>query len=600
LTGPLSYQWTVRLLASSCALLIVALLPCEVVAAAAPRVTIEIEGLDRLQTDAARANLELQQYVERDVSGVQLRRLVTRGEAQIRESLEPYGYYAAQVQSELSGQAGSYRAVFKVQRGERVTVREARVLVNGPAAQLAPVQAALTAFQPQPGAPLEHGRYEGSKANIGAVLQGTGFFDSQLDQHRIEVTRAARSADIDLSWNSGERYRIGTVKFAAAQFPERFLQRYLPWRAEAWYDVEQLLTLQQRLVDADYFSTVSVQPDLEHRADGHVPLDVLLVAAKRTIYSASAYVSTDAGPGASFGLERRWINDRGHKTGGELDYSTRLQAISTFYRIPRPGLQSKNYSFAAGYRDETTDSSRSRLARISATEARDRWHGYSRTLGLQFLNGDFEVAEESRNSTLLYAEGVLARKRADDMMFPARGVSVTYTARLAAQALLSDTSLASVRADAKWVRPAGANSRLILRASLGALATGNFDALPPELRFFAGGDRSVRGFDYQEIGERRDVTPPGSLQQVFGVIGGRYLTTLSGEFEHYFLPRWGAAVFIDAGDAFNSDLNLNVGAGVGVRWKSPVGIVRVDIAAPVSTDLDGRGLRLHIMIGPDL
>lgn len=579
-----------------------ALLPVCLWAATPSRLSIEIQGLTGEQADAARANLELQQYLERDVSAAQLQRLVSRGEEQIRRALEPYGHYEAQVTSELLEQDGRRRAVFRVQPGERVVVRNVDVRVDGPGAELPAVQAALAAFRPSAGAPLDHRDYEGSKANIGAVLQGAGFFDARLDSHRVEVSRAARTADIDLGWNGGQRYRMGNIDFGdAQQFPAAFLQRYRPWDEGAWYDVEELLTLQQRLVDADYFATVSVQPDLERRDQGQVPINVLLVPAKRTIYSASAYVSTDAGPGASFGIEKRWINARGHKAGGAIDYSTRLQSASVFYRIPRPGRQLRSYNFAAGYRDETTDSSRSRLARISANEVRDRWYGYSRTLGLQFLDGDFEVAETQHNSTLLYAEAVLARKRADDFMFPARGVAVTYTARLAAPGVLSDTSLAAVRADAKWVRPAGDRSRLILRAALGALAADDFDALPPELRFFAGGDRSVRGFDYQQIGERVLVASrKDPSRQVEGVLGGHYLTTASVEFEHYFLPRWGAAVFLDAGDAFDSSPNANVGAGVGVRWKSPVGVVRVDFAVPVNTDLDDDGLRFHIMIGPDL
>ena len=141
------------------------------------------------------------------------------------------------------------------------------------------------------------------------------------------------------------------------------------------------------------------------------------------------------------------------------------------------------------------------------------------------------------------------------------------------------------------MRPAGTDSRLILRASLGALATGNFDALPPELRFFAGGDRSVRGFDYQAIGERNATG---------GVIGGRRLAVASVEYEHYFLERWGAAVFVDAGDAFSSSFGANVGAGIGLRWKSPVGLLRLDFALPVRTDLEDEGLRFHVVIGPDL
>ena len=204
------------------------------------------------------------------------------------------------------------------------------------------------------------------------------------------------------------------------------------------------------------------------------------------------------------------------------------------------------------------------------------------------LNGDFEIADEQSSSSILYAEGMLTRKRADDMLFPSRGLSILYGLRLAAEGVLSDTSLAQIRAEAKWVRPASKQSRLILRAALGAMAAGDFDALPPELRFFAGGDRSIRGFDYQQIGDENETG---------GVIGGKYLTVASTEYEYYFLPKWGAAVFVDAGDAYSSDFNANIGAGVGVRWRSPVGIVRVDVAAPIVTDLE-KSVRFHVMVGP--
>ena len=143
-----------------------------------------------------------------------------------------------------------------------------------------------------------------------------------------------------------------------------------------------------------------------------------------------------------------------------------------------------------------------------------------------------------------------------------------------------------VRGDARWVQPAGRGSRVLLRASLGALDASDFDALPPELRFFAGGDRSVRGFDFQAIGERNSTG---------GVIGGRNLVVASAEYEHYFLQNWGAAVFVDAGDAFTSEFNANVGAGIGLRWKSPVGVVRIGADRSskwldVVIHDDGRGL----------
>jgi translocation and assembly module TamA len=308
------------------------------------------------------------------------------------------------------------------------------------------------------------------------------------------------------------------------------------------------------------------------------------------VYTANVYVSTDSGPGTRLGYERRWLNDRGHKLSTDVAYSTRLQEYGVQYRIPEPGIPNRSYTFAVGYRDEETDSSTSRMARAGATEVTDRWKGFQRTLGLQYLNGDFEIASEQRSTSLLYAEGLLTRKKSNDLYFPLSGYSLLYGVRLAAESLLSDTSLAQVRAEAKWLQQVGDDGRVILRAAAGGMVAGNFDALPPELRFFAGGDRSIRGFDYQQIG---DLDAKGE------VIGGKYEAIASAEYEHYFLPKWGAAAFVDAGDAFTQQFDVNVGAGIGLRWKSPVGLVRLDIARPVVSDFD-HSWRIHLVIGPDL
>ena len=555
-------------------------------------VTITFDGLDEELQGAVRAHLELAQYTDRDISRRQANRLFGAADQQIRQALQPYGYYHAEVTKDLqrAEQQGDYRAHFKVTLGEPVIVNRVTLDVGAQAFAVPIVRGAVQAFHPIEGEQLQHGLYEGSKATIVTALQTSGFFDAKLTRHRVEVTQATNRADIDLAWDSGQRYRFGPVKFSDAQFSEDFLQRYVPWRAGDVYSTEQLLTLQQRLVDADYFATVSVQPDLEQAANGVVPIEALLIPAKRTIYSAGVYVSTDAGPGVRFGADRRWINDRGHKLGGKVEYSQRLQEYSLNYRIPKPGLRNRDYAFAAGYRDEETDTSTSRTARLAASEVLDNWHGYTRTLGLQYLNGDFEIADEQRASSLLYGEALLTRKRVDNVMFPERGTSVTYGLRFAPEGALSDTSFAQIRAEARWIRPAWQNSRLILRAAAGAMVVKDFDALPPELRFFAGGDRSVRGFDYQQIGETNETG---------GVIGGKYLTVASAEFEQYFLPKWGAAVFVDGGDAYSSEFSANIGAGIGVRWRSPVGIVRVDVAMPVVTDLE-RSIRVHVNIGPDL
>jgi translocation and assembly module TamA len=557
----------------------------------AERVAVVVEGVEGDMAESVRASIELTKYEDRDVSPVEVRRLFEQADEQIRQALEPFGYYRAEATGKLERpEPSQYRATFRVTPGEPVVVRRERVVIGGDATQLEAVKAALEHFQPKQGERLDHGAYERSKQEIATALANEGYVRAQLVKRRVEVVRAANSAEIDLEWDPGPRHHFGEVHYSDAQFPDAFLQRYTPWRPGAFYSTDDLLDLQQALVDADYFSAVAVTPDLEHAKDALVPIDVALVPAKRTVYTASIYVSTDTGPGGKVGFERRWLNRRGHKLSSDIQYSTRLEDYRVQYRIPKPGRPNRNLTFGVGYRDEETDSSTSRMARAAATQVTDRWKGFTRTLGLQYLNGDFEIAKQQHSTSLLYAEGVLTRKKVDDLYFPLSGYNLLYGLRVAAEQVASETSFAQVRAEAKWLQQAGKDGRVILRGLLGGMVVDNFDALPPELRFFAGGDRSIRGFDYQQIGD---------LDAAGEVIGGEYQAIASAEYEHYFLQKWGAAIFVDAGDAFTQSFDVNVGVGVGLRWKSPVGLVRLEIARPVVSDFD-HSWRVHLIIGPDL
>jgi len=557
----------------------------------AERVAVVVEGVEGDMAQSVRASIELTKYEDRDVSPIEVRRLFEQADEQIRQALEPFGYYHAEATGKLERpEPAQYRATFRVTPGEPVIVRKQRVVIGGDATQLEVVKAALEHFQPKQGERLDHGAYERSKLEIATALANEGYVRAQLVKRRVEVVRAANSAEIDLEWDPGPRHRFGEVHYSDAQFPDSFLQRYTPWRPGQFYSTDELLELQQALVDADYFSAVAVSPDLEHAKDASVPIDVALVPAKRTVYTASVYVSTDTGPGGKVGFERRWLNRRGHKLSSDVQYSTRMEDYRIQYLIPKPGRPNRNLTFGVGYRDEETDSSTSRMARAAATQVTDRWKGFTRTLGLQYLNGDFEIAKEQHSTSLLYAEGVLTRKKANDLYFPLSGYNLLYGLRVAAESVASETSFAQVRAEAKWLQQAGKDGRVILRGMLGGMVVDNFDALPPELRFFAGGDRSIRGFDYQQIGD---------LDAAGEVVGGEYQAIASAEYEHYFLERWGAAIFVDAGDAFTKSFDVNVGAGVGLRWKSPVGLVRLEIARPVVSDFD-HSWRVHLIIGPDL
>jgi translocation and assembly module TamA len=574
----------------------VALLAFAAGANAAP-VDVDVQGLDGEMRDAVRGTLELSDYQKRDISPAELRSAYKDADLQIRKALEAFGFYDVQVEKSLTGDASNgWKARFNVTPGKPAVVRQSHVEVRGEGKEQRRVAEAVAGFAPKVGDRLDHSTYEASKQVIDSSLRGSGYLDAKYAQRRVTVRPEEEAADIELAWESGPRYRFGEVRFSGdAPFSDKFLHEFIPWRPGGYFNSEQVLNLQQRLVDADYFELVSVQPVLDEKKDGAVPIDVLLKRDERTVYSGEVYYSTDFGAGVRVGAERRWLNRKGHKADVQAEYSQRLQEIATHYKIPRPSREDRSYDFGVAYRDETTDVSRSCSFQLAATRSEKRWHGFTRTLGMKYFRGDFQIGDEDENpefghSKLLFAEGTLNRRRLNDRIAPRRGYVMDVGVRLASDAVISDTDIAQTWGRLTWLLPQGETARFRLRAEAGAMAVGNFDALPPDLRFYAGGDRSIRGFDYHAIGE---------TSAAGNVIGGKYLALGSAEYEYYFNDSWGAAVFSDAGDAFSDDFNLNVSVGVGVRWRSPLGPIRLDFAVPVKTELE-KSWHVHLQLGPDL
>ena len=157
----------------------------------------------------------------------------------------------------------------------------------------------------------------------------------------------------------------------------------------------------------------------------------------------------------------------------------------------------------------------------------------------------------------------------------------------------SDTSFAQAHASARWFKGLGPQSRLITRGELGhTFVDAAIGTLPPSLRFHAGGDRSIRGYAWREVGPRI-----GNGGDRFPV-GARNVATGSVEYEQFFGGPWGAAVFVDGGSAFNGAPEWRTGVGVGLRWKSPVGPLRLDVARGLN-DPDS-SFQLYLNIGADL
>jgi translocation and assembly module TamA len=576
---------------------------------AASVVTVDIRGLDAAMTDNVRLSLSLVDAIGKNVSDRRLAYMIREAESETRAALEPFGYYTPQIEVHRSP-AGEQLAAdaniavsITIAPGTPVLVRSCHVAINGAGNGDRYLQQELAAFEPAPGAIFNHGVYEAGKARISRRLAERGYFDADFASRTVEVTRAANAADIDLVWTSGDRYAMGPVAFT--QTPEHIIRdallgKLVYWDEGSYYHQGKLDRLRKSLVALDYFSRIEIDPQPDKAIDHRVPVQVTLTPAKRSIYTAGVSYGTDSGGGVRLGVERRYLNSRGDKALAEIDYAQRRKTLTLQYRIPAFGWLDGWYTASLQAADEQTDyidtrrvefvASRSgeinpHLTAIASLHAlRERWaypvpgQAPGTRIAPQYQYGTFTFPS-------LRAEYV----DADDRLYPRKALGASLELRGGVQGAGSDASFAQLHARASWFKGLGARDRLILRGELGHTFTSTVVDLPPSLRFYAGGARSIRGYNYREVGPRLGT---------FG-LGANNVITASSEFEHYFTSQWGGAVFVDSGSAFNGTTpDWHTGVGIGLRWRSPVGPVGIDIAHGL--DHPDSGFTLGLNIGADL
>ena len=555
---------------------------------------VEIVGLDEELARNVRSALSLVDSAGNDVSGRRMSYLVRVAEAEARQALEPFGFYSPTIEVERNRTNGSVAVTLRIDPGEPVRVRNSDIAIIGPGGRDRYLQADIDAFIPSPGAIFNHADYEASKIRISRRLTERGYFDADFASRRVEVTRAAFAADIDLVWTSGERFAMGPTTFVQERrIIGDELLRKLVYRDEGdYYHQGRLDRLRTSLTALDYFGNIEITPDPAQAVDGRVPVEVRLTPAKRSLYTAGLSYGTDSGAGVRMGVERRYVNLRGHKALAQLDFAQRRKTLTLQYRIPAFAWRDGWYTISAQAYDEQTDYIDTRRIELvgsrsgqfsrqvnlvaSAHVLRERW-AY-----LDEDDGDPATPVAYRYATFSYPAVRAEYTNVDNPLFPTGGVGGWLALRGGIEGAGSDANFVQVHARATTFKRAGEQGRLILRGEAGYTATSALVAMPPSLRFYAGGDRSIRGYEWREVGPRIvrfEDDGEGNLRRTgYLATGARNLVTASVEYEHYFLGDWGAAVFVDSGSAFDTSPDWHTGVGVGARWRSPVGPLKLDIA----------------------
>ena len=569
---------------------ICALLFCGQAYAQQATVNVVIEGINEELETNVRLFLSMEQQKGHPLlSDGRIRRLNIKATQEIAAALQPYGYYRPEITPSLTELGpGEWQARYVIDRGPGIPIAEFNLTVDGEMRDDPNLENMLEVHGLRVDAVLVHPQYEGFKSRLRELAAEHGYIQGEFTEARVEIDLDAYQARVYLGYDSGKRYNFGEVSLEQDVLDTEFLRRYITFQQGDPYNLNLLIDLKQALNNSLYFQYVEVYPGEPRRDTREIPVTVKLAPRKRHRYDFGLGYGTDTGARAKFAWRMPRVNRRGHRIDSEIQVSQIGYAVGANYRVPvyNPRTDQLVYTISEVKKDTDSNDSLLRLVGVSLNHNRGEWR---EILSLNYQSENYEVASDSGTTDMLIPGVGWSRTWGSDFINVIDGLRFDIGLRGADDTFISDTNFAQLRGGVKFIVSYDARNRLLLRGNFGTTETSDFEQLPSSIRFFAGGSQSVRGYSYESLGPK-----DGDGD----VVGGRHLLTGSVEFEHYFNDRWGTAVFLDTGNAIDSlSDDLEQGVGFGLRWKSPVGPVRIDLANSISR---GKDWLLHVSIGPDL
>ncbi|TDT43148.1 autotransporter secretion outer membrane protein TamA [Halospina denitrificans] len=524
-----------------------------------------------------------------DRDAASLRRFSSHARERARQAMRALGYYQGRVTSRVLEQDPPVLKL-EVVPGEPVRFRRVIIEVEGEAAGLAAFELP-DELRPEEGEVLDHGRYERIKRFFRNQAQTHGFFDGAFVTRELRVDPEAGYADINLVYDSGERYTLGDVRFPEEiYFENTLLERFVRFEPGEPYHSDRIIELNRDLRGSGYFSNVRVEADAENAVKGRIPVQVALDERSRHSIGTGLGFSTDVGPRFRTTWDQHYVNPEGHLRGAELELSEPRQNAGLYYELPLDPPMTDSLRFTGSYQREDIEDTESKRISTGAQWHKELDSGWQQVLSLRREDDRFKVGDERGRTLLILPGASYSYLKRDSPVDPSRGYRLQVEAAGGQRDMLSDIDVLHATAEAKGLVTLGTGGhRFLSRIKVGAVGTNNFDRVPPFLRFFAGGDQSVRGYGF------RTLSP---VDEDGDSIGGRFLIAGSAEYQYPLSQSWRLAAFVDEGNAFD-DMGdpLKTGVGVGIRWVSPVGPIRLDIARALDSP---ENFRLHFSMGPEL
>ena len=588
-------------------------------------IELEVRGVGEDIRANILAYLSFERYkASDDLSPEFVERLQERSEREVRAAMRPFGFYEPTVTSEVQRQGSSgeqnYRVVINVAPGKPVIVDKVEVKVTG-AGATDPVFTSITNDLPiQSGDRLSHTNYEALKGGLLRAAATYGYLDARMLRNEMRVDPQSYSADVAIDFETGERYKFGKTTIRQDAVEEPLARRYLRYQENDSFNANELLRTQFALDDSLYFSTVEVLPADRDRENHIVPVVIVAEPNRKHRVQYGVGYGTDTQVRGTIAWENRRVNTRGHRFRTEIKAAATAQSLDARYIVPIGDPATEKFTLQlTGEHERRADVDDNTIDFMpNITHVRGSWfgdHHWQRVMYVEVLDTRSEFVESGRidEQTLLIpgiSFALVPRNYLGEALF-----SRTLYAELRGShsALGSDADFIQVRAQAERVFDFtfAPKWHVYMRAEIGATAVSRASHLAPSQRFFAGGDRSVRGFGLDDLSPveqvfdgngdpvlNEDGTP--KLEKT----GGKHLFAGSVELIRDLPKNLAVAVFFDAGNAFDAWGDpLMHSVGVGMRFRLPVVSVGIDVAQALTIPAGSSerpGPRLHLNFSPKL
>jgi translocation and assembly module TamA len=562
---------------------------------AAEPVQVLITGIDGEALSNVKEALRLPPGLMRDgpLEPLWLKRFEKQAPQKVRSALEPFGYYHATVSATIDPTEYGYRLKVTVVPGEPVRITNVRVQLTGPGSGAARIKAAVAAFPLKSGDQLLHHQYETGRERLRSAAVDFGYLKADFTRREIRIHPGEITAEIELVLDTGERYTFGPTTITGGEdYPDPFLRRHLAYREGRPFSYPLLGETQQNLVNSERFKDVIVTAAPDESVELRVPVNLRLSPAPRITLRPGIGYGTDTG--ARFTLNYRDLNvwHRGHELFSNLFLAEHLQGLASGYIWPNPKDVKSATSLRINLQQEDNSDYDSRIAALTAERSRSTGRREQIAFYLTAQHEEYTVGNQTSSSFFLLPGIRYAKDRFDDPIRPRQGYRIGLHLRGTDEALGSDTQLLQLLTEGGYLLPLPGKFSLRSRANVGmTLLSNSLKNIPASLRFFAGGDQSVRGYAYRSLGP---VDDSGK------VTGGKHLLSGSLELERELWRNTGLSIFYDVGNSFDSfsSFTLHHGAGVTLHYYTPVGSLNLSLARTLRAD--NPTYRIHFTLGFDL